>query len=396
MFTRRAALTAALAALGSGALPTATATAAASTASAALPRSATRAVLPRPTGRHSVATRSLPLTDFGRTDPFASRPGPRRLMVQLWYPTSSPAPAPHPRTPAVPYTDPGTGAALEAGWGMRPGGLKGVGTHARAGGRPIAGIRSAVVVSHGRGASRILTSGLAEELASHGHLVAAVDHTYDAAAVRFPDGRLVLGALPAEPDDWDAQDRLEVAVRAADLRCVADALCRRGRPLAGVPVQRVGLLGHSLGGAAAAEALRTDRRFVAGLDLDGGLFGTTVPETGLDRPFLLLTSSPDHETWARWRARHRGWGRHLHLTGGGHLSATDVPALAAAAGLRERWPEPLYGEYLGTIAPHRAATVTRACVTAFFDRFLLGLHRPLLDAPGPRHPELRFLWARGA
>ncbi|MER8197422.1 alpha/beta hydrolase [Streptomyces microflavus] len=394
MFTRRAALTVALAALGSGALPTAHA--------AALPRSpattppVTRAVLPRPTGRHSVSTRSLPLTDLGRPDPFASRPGPRRLMVQLWYPAGSRAPSPHRRNPVAPYTDPGTAAALEGDWGMRPGVLKGVGTHARAGGRPAPGTRSAVVLSHGRGASRILTSGLAEELASHGHLVAAVDHTYDAAAVRFPDGRLVLGALPAEPDDWDAQDRLEVAVRAADLRCVADALCRRTRPLAGVPVQRIGLLGHSLGGAAAAEAMRTDRRFVAGLDLDGGLFGTMVAETGLDRPFLLLTSSPDHETWARWRAHHRNWGRHLHLTGGGHLSATDVPALAAAAGLRERWPEPLFSDYLGTIAPHRAATVTRACATAFFDRFLLGLHRPLLDAPTHRYPELRFLWTRGA
>ncbi|MFF6904764.1 alpha/beta hydrolase family protein [Streptomyces sp. NPDC012389] len=392
MFTRRAALAVALAALGSGALPTAPATAAAHPRS---PATAPVAVLPRPTGRHSVSTRSLPLTDFGRTDPFASRPGPRKLMVQLWYPTGSPAPAPHPRNPAVPYTDPGTAAALEADWGMRPGVLKGVGTHARAGGRPAPGARSAVVLSHGRGASRILTSGLAEELASHGHLVAAVDHTYDAAAVRFPDGRLVLGALPAEPDDWDAQDRLEVAVRAADLRCVADALGRRRRPLAGVAVHRIGLLGHSLGGAAAAEAMRTDRRFVAGLDLDGGLFGTTVPETGLDRPFLLLTSSPDHETWANWRAHHRSWGRHLHLAGGGHLSATDVPALADAAGLRERWPEPLFSDYLGTIAPHRAATVTRACTTAFFDRFLLGLHRPLLDAPGHRHPELRFLWTRG-
>lgn len=388
MFTRRAALTVALATLGSAALPTATA--------AALPRAATHAVLPRPSGRHFVGTRSLPLTDFGRTDPFASHPGPRELMVQLWYPTGSSVPAPHRRNPAAPYTDPGTAVALEAGFGMRPGVLNGVGTHARAGGRPAPGTRSAVVLSHGRGASRILTSGLAEELASHGHLVAGVDHTYDAAAVRFPDGRLVLGALPAEPDDWDAQDRLEVSVRAADLRCVADALCRRGRSLAGVPVQRVGVLGHSLGGAAAAEALRTDRRFVAGLDLDGGLFGTTVAETGLDRPFLLLTSSPDHETWARWRNRHRHWGRHLHLAGGGHLSATDVPALADAAGLRERWPEPLFSEYLGAIAPHRAATVTRACATAFFDRFLLGLHRPLLDAPGPRYPELRLLWTRGA
>ncbi|MFW3459491.1 hypothetical protein ACN24K_00470 [Streptomyces microflavus] len=100
MFTRRAALTVALAALGSGALPTAPA--------AALPRSpattppVTRAMLPRPTGRHSVSTRSLPLTDLGRPDPFASRPGPRRLMVQLWYPAGSRAPSPHRRNPVAP------------------------------------------------------------------------------------------------------------------------------------------------------------------------------------------------------------------------------------------------------------------------------------------------------
>ncbi|MCD9900980.1 hypothetical protein LUR56_15210 [Streptomyces sp. MT29] len=244
MFTRRAALTVALAALGTGALPTATATAA---SASALPRSAS----PPYCAPHRQALRRHPVPAAHRLrayGPVRLAPGPRKLMVQLWYPTGSPAPAPHPRSPAVPYTDPGTAAALEADWGMRPGVLKGVGTHARAGGRPVPGIRSAVVVSHGRGASRILTSGLAEELASHGHLVAAVDHTYDAAAVRFPDGRLVLGALPAEPDDWDAQDRLEVSVRAADLRCVADALCRRGRPpRRGYPVQRVGLLGHSLG-----------------------------------------------------------------------------------------------------------------------------------------------------
>jgi len=86
-----------------------------------------------------VFTRRAALTDFGRPDPFASRPGPRKLMVQPWYPTGAPAPAPHPRNPAVPYTDPGTAAALEADWGMRPGVLKGVGTHARAEGRPAPG-----------------------------------------------------------------------------------------------------------------------------------------------------------------------------------------------------------------------------------------------------------------
>ncbi|MFE3476222.1 hypothetical protein [Streptomyces sp. B27] len=92
---------------------------------------------------------------------------------------------------------------------------------------------------------------------------------------------------------------------------------------------------------------------------------------------------------------HRHWGRHLHLAGGGHLTATDVPALAHAAGLRERWPEPLYAEFLGTRAPPRAAAVTRAYTTAFFDRFLLGHRRPLLDGPTPRYPEMEFRWTRG-
>lgn len=99
VFTRRAALTVALAALGSGALPTA---AAALPSSPATTPPVTRAVLPRPTGRHSVSTRSLPLTDLGRTDPFGSRPGPRRLMVQLWYPAYPGLPRPTAVTPSPP------------------------------------------------------------------------------------------------------------------------------------------------------------------------------------------------------------------------------------------------------------------------------------------------------
>ncbi|MFI5617294.1 alpha/beta hydrolase family protein [Streptomyces sp. NPDC051567] len=397
MITRRSALTITAAGLGLHTFPTTTA-AAATTAATARPGATAESggaagpALPRPTGRHPVGTRSFPLTDASRTDPFAPHPGPRELMVQLWYPLG---PDPY-GTRTAPYTDAETGAAVESASGFAPGVLATVRAHARRGGPPAAGTRTAVLLSHGRGSSRVLTSGLAEELASHGHLVAAVDHTYDASAVRFPDGRLLLGALPPAPDDWDAQDRLETAVRAADLRTLADALTRRHRPAAGVAVTRIGLLGHSMGGAAAAEAIRLDRRFAAGLDLDGGLFGTTAADTGLDRPFLLLTSSPDHDTWARWRANHRHWGRHLHLTGGGHLSATDVPALAGAARLRELWPEALLREHLGTLAPDRAATVTRAVTTAFFDRFLLGRERPLLDGPSPRYPEIEFRWTHRA
>ncbi|MEO3975050.1 alpha/beta hydrolase [Streptomyces sp. CAU 1734] len=339
--------------------------------------------LPAPGGPHPVATRSHPVVDRTRTDPFAAVPGPRELMVQLWFPAGG-----HGSVPAA-YTHPRVADVLEGEWGVAAGSLArirtGVATAHRAVRRP-----TLILLSHGRGSSRSLTTALATELASRGHLVAGVDHTHDAAAVHFPDGRLIRGSLPAAPDDWDAQDRLETAVRAADLRTVADDLTARGLAPA-----RIGLLGHSMGGAAAAEAMRQDRRFAAGLDLDGGLFGTPVADQGLDRPFLLLSSSPDHDTWARWRAAHRGWGRHIHLTGGGHLSGTDLSGYADAIGLRTTWPPAVWQEFFGTLAPARATGLVRAVTAAFFGRFLAGRPAPLLRGPSARHPELDFRWSRG-
>ncbi|MER6912579.1 alpha/beta hydrolase [Streptomyces sp. NPDC000594] len=353
--------------------------------------------LPPPTGGRPVGTRSFPVVDASRTDPFAERPGPRELMVQLWFPLcdgdggggdDDRAGYGTTGTGSVPYTDRGTAAVLEDSWAVPRGSLARIRTGVRAA-RRVPRRPTLILVSHGRGATRWMTTSLATELASHGHLVAAVDHTHDAAAVRFPDGRLILGNLPDAPADWDTQDRLETGVRAADLRSVADTLAARGL----VP-SRIGILGHSMGGAAAAEAMRQDRRFAAGLDLDGGLFGTTVPDTGLDRPFLLLTSSPEHESWTRWRAAHRGWGRHLLLTGGGHLSATDLTGYAEPLGLRTTWPEPLWREFFGTLPADRATRTVRACAVAFFGRFLAGRPAPLLDRPSPRHPDLAFHWLR--
>ncbi|WP_329013320.1 alpha/beta hydrolase [Streptomyces sp. NBC_00690] len=353
------------------------------TAHAAPPLTGSPLPLPRPSGGLAVATRSFPLVDQTRTDPLAPRPGPRELMVQLWFPN---APTGAPETA---YLDPRAAQLLETGWGAPAGALARVRTGASAG-RRAPRLPTLILLSHGRGSVRALTTSLAVELASHGHLVAAVDHTHDAAVVAFPDGRLILGGLPANPDDWDAQDRLEIAVRAADLRFVADRLTERH-----VLPPRIGLLGHSMGGPAAAEAMRQDRRFIAGLNLDGGLFGTTVPDVGLDRPYLLLSSAPDHESWGRWRAAHHGWGRHLHLADGGHLTATDLPSYAEAIGLRTVWPAADWQGAFGTLPPVRASEITRAYAVAFFGRFLARRPAPLLSAPSRRFPEIEFRWSRG-
>ncbi|MFI6156564.1 prolyl oligopeptidase family serine peptidase [Kitasatospora sp. NPDC051170] len=195
--------------------------------------------------------------------------------------------------------------------------------------------------------------------------------------------------------DEDAQASFAVGcrrtrARVADLRFVADELTSRRR----ADPDRIGVLGHSMGGAAAAEAVRQDERFAAGLHLDGGLFGSPVPEVGLDRPFLMLTSFADHETWQHWREHQHGWGRQLRQLDSGHLSFTDWPHVAGPGHFAQNTSTELYQQLFGGIAAERTTGISRAYVRAFFDHFLGDRPAPLLDAASARFPEVTFVWSR--
>lgn len=134
---------------------------------------------------------------------------------------------------------------------------------------------------------RTQNTAWAEELASHGYLVAALDHPYDSAAVVLTDGRTIRSRT-ASTGDRDKDTALSAgwtAVRAADLRFVLTQLDRLGRgeiadPLTGrLDTGRVAVAGHSMGGAAALQAARRDRRFDAVMDLDGYPHGPTTPSS---------------------------------------------------------------------------------------------------------------------
>ena len=56
-------------------------------------------------------------------------------------------------------------------------------------------------------------------------------------------------------------------------------------------LQRLGIFGHSFGGATALEFCHKDSRCKAVLDMDGIPFGSVVPE-GLSKPGMFLLS--DH------------------------------------------------------------------------------------------------------
>ncbi|KDN88219.1 alpha/beta hydrolase family protein [Kitasatospora cheerisanensis] len=241
---------------------------------------------PEPSGPFAVGTRVVQWTDAARPETFTPDPDDRRtVVVQLWYP-ARPVPSGAPRARYLGRTEQEARTVRDAlaGTAGLPGFLLDGATRARSRAvcdAPVAdggGRFPLVLFSPGSGGVRTQNTAWAEELASHGYAVAALDHPYDSAAVVLDDGRTIRSAT-ASTGDRDADEVLAAdwtAIRAADLGFVLDRLegLDRGEypgdPLTGrLDTGRTAVAGHSMGGAAALQAARHDARFAAALDLDG-------------------------------------------------------------------------------------------------------------------------------
>src|ERR1700728_4456449 len=147
-----------------------------------------------------------------------------------------------------------------------------------------------VVLSPGFTSSRSTLTALAEDLASHGYVVAGIDHTYESFATAFPDGRVTTClAREARRRGGGSQEKV-TAGRAADVSFVLGELtgAHPAWPGAGlIDPARIAMAGHSIGGAATIAAMLADARILAGIDMDGATVAL-IPEHGLSRPFLFL------------------------------------------------------------------------------------------------------------
>ncbi|MFF9672237.1 alpha/beta hydrolase family protein [Streptomyces eurythermus] len=341
-------------------------------------------VFPEPSGRFPVGTRVVEWTDPHRPEGFTADPHDRRtVVVQLWYPAQEgPAGARRARYLGRTEHEARTVAdALADGAGL-PGflvdGVPRARTHAvfdapvasRGGRFPV------VLFSPGSGGVRTQNTAWAEELASHGYVVAAVDHPYDSAAVVLADGRTI-HSRTSSTGDRDKDDDLAVgwtAVRAADLGFVLTRLDRLDRggitdPLTGrLDTGRVAVTGHSMGGAAALQAARRDRRFDAVIDLDGYPHGPTSP--ALRRPVLALTAAITPETDPRYLPRltealEAGTATSYRLTipGAAHLTFMDGPLYL-----------PPVPSMTGSLGRARSPRVVAATTLAFLEATLR--HKP--------------------
>ncbi|MEV6612335.1 hypothetical protein AB0N31_00240 [Streptomyces sp. NPDC051051] len=320
-------------------------------------------VFPEPSGDFAVGTRVVQWTDPRRPESFTADAHDRRtVVVQLWYPARQ-GPAGAQRARYLGRTEHEARTVSDAL--AREVGLPGflVDGVPRAHTRsvfdaPVAGGGGrfpVVLFSPGSGGVRTQNTAWAEELASHGYVVAALDHPYDSAAVVLADGRTIDTEL-ASTGDRGKDDKLAAgwtAVRAADLSFVLTQLGRLDRggiadPLTGrLDTGRVAVTGHSMGGAAALQAARRDHRFDAVIDLDGYPHGPASPS--LHRPTLALTQAITPETDPRYLPRltealtlNTATSYRLTIPGAAHLTFMDgplylppVPSLVGSLGRTE-------------------------------------------------------------
>jgi len=279
--------------------------------------------LPEPTGPSPVGSTSVHLTDASRPDPWAAGVNARELMVSLWYPA---VPSDGPRARYMTPAESELQLTSRGITGVTPDALSTVRTNAAADVRPAGSARGLplVVLSPGFTNPRGTLTGLAEDLASHGYVVAGIDHTYESFGTAFPDGRVTTCRAREGPRGRGFWEKV-VAGRAADVGFVLDELTgpHPAWPGAGlIDPSRTAMAGHSAGGAAAIAAMLADSRIRAGIDMDGAT-AAPIPDHGLSRPFLFLGKRSNYTpggegavtTWERdWRLL-TGWKRWLLVAG---------------------------------------------------------------------------------
>lgn len=277
---------------------------------------------PKVTGKHAVTTVLFTYTNENQIETFTNNGEKRRVNVEFWYPGDSTAGEKYPL----------------------------------------------VVFSHGSMGMKTSNTSTFQELASNGYVVCAIDHPYLALFTRGSDGRMIIQAPSFRQEFFDVNNgkydqatelQLEhkwMAVETSDINFVLDTILGSAQDPGSAVVyqlvdgERIGLMGHSLGGEASAQVAReraasgqNDIDAVVNLDADlSGEYVNVVDGKGVlnDSPYPvpILTILSDElarridaipnasEVVAvRHVAATAPQAYEIHLAGTNHLSFTDLP-----------------------------------------------------------------------
>jgi dienelactone hydrolase len=264
-----------------------------------------------------------------------------------------------------------------------------------------------VILRAGGGALSSDYTTLAEDLASHGYIVVSFDAPYRTVITAFPDGRVALRAAGGDFDRMPSSATQHLVTQLmsawiADFKFVLDQLQelnandRTGRFKGKFDMQKVGIAGHSLGGATAAQFCHDDPRCTAGIDIDGMPFGNVIQE-GLHQPFFFLMSDHSKESGLEPQTVERNiesiydhvpegkrWG--MTIAGANHFTFSDQ--------MFTKSPILMFflrrAGVMGSLENRRGLAITSACVHTFFDVYLKGAPADEMNSLPALYPELKM------
>ena len=372
--------------------------------------------LPTPTGPFAVARTICDWSDEAAVDTLAPVTGTKReLLAWIWYPAT-----PEQSGAVVDdYVPPAVGAAVE---GVRTGifgfltkDVSKVHAHSLRNANVSPEQQSyPLLILRGGASSEVWNySALAEDLASHGYVVVGLDAPYRTGVVVFPDGRVIRRTSENNPElcvektgrEREACANRIIAAWTADVGFALDRLARlntaepASKFTGRLDLTRVGIFGHSFGGAQAAEFCSQDSRCKAGVDVDGSLHGNVI-QTGIRTPFMFLLSGQDdfsscdvevRQIWAdiRFVYSRLPANKRLLITirGGNHFLFSDDGALLKSHILMRTLRT--FGVF--HMDGRRQLAVTAYCLRSFFDTYLKGPGIPLPSIASPLYPEVQVL-----
>ena len=255
-----------------------------------------------------------------------------------------------------------------------------------------------VLFSHGAFGYYQSNTSTYMELASHGYVVVSMDHPYHSFFTKDSDGKLVTvnsgflnEVMRVDSDEAAPEEVMELShkwldIRTADMGFVLDSIEDGAVPsdvctiLANADPEQIGLMGHSLGGAASVQLGRDREDIDAVIDIDGTMLGEQLAfengaykynETPYPVPVLALDNEKHHqvnleqqEDYTNWYVlKHAKDGMETWIAGSEHMNFTDLPlfspilAAKLGTGSRDAW---------------ECVEIMNEVVLQYFDHYLKG------------------------
>ena len=306
-----------------------------------------------PSGAYRVASAAYTYTDNARLETYSDAGEHRQLNVAFWYP--------------------------DQGQGRFP----------------------LVVFSHGSFGVKTSNESLYRELASHGYVVASIDHTYQCFFTTGADGRTIwmdmgyLREVQAEDAKTDRQQshayyQKWMGIRMGDINFVIDRILAETRGMSAEPVYalvdpaKIGVMGHSLGGSAAlgmgrarddiGAVIALEAPFmhdIAGVEADEFVWTAEpypVPVLNIysDASWPHLSAWPQYARNAELLREPPADAFSVHVEGVGHLALTDF-------GLTSPILTRILDGKKPTVSIESALGSINRLSLGFFDRYLKGV-----------------------